>query len=481
MENILVKGKRNVSKIFILTLIFFGVISALTFVNAADEINLVVGESETKSPLTSDWGGYPKEYIKYIEGDENIVKVERTGKELKGMYEGTKDLKFKALKAGKCTIEVTYYPNMWTLLPKTTTYTINVESIKIEKVSIINGPSKDVYNPGEEIKLDGMVMRYKLNNSEEYHGIDITDENELSKIKLEPKVAPSESGDFTIKVTYEGITPTNENGEKEGIEIYVNPPKQNSDNDEKEDVNNGNNDKNNNDNNAKVYTSNLKIGDTLKLKNNSGWKKYKSKSLNSAYTTMTGGTTFTIEAISENWLTIKGETTYKYLYYGPEASSHFSVVKATENDSNKEQSNNKPTATKSAPQYSDGTSVKKGDSIKMTKGNSWNVYSDSSCKTIKTYIQANKGLTFKVEDINGNFIKLSQNGKEVGYIKWYNSSTGAMSYFAKTGSSPVDTTPDTSKNDVNCSEEMTEALNLMTELLTKILTSLLESLSTACK
>lgn len=468
MENILVKGKRNISKIFILTLIFFGVISALTFVNAADEINLVVGDSITKSPLTSDWGGYPKDYIKYIEGDKSIVEVERTGTDLQGFYEGTKDLKFKALKAGKCTIEVTYYPNMWAFSSKTTTYTINVAPIKVAEVVVQNNPKKDVYNPGEKIVLDGAIIKCKMNNDKE----ETIKTGDFSKIKLDPEVAPSKSDHYEIKVTYAGVTTK----EGKGIKIYVNPPKQSSDNEEKEDVNNGNNDKNNNDNNAKVYTSNLKIGDTLKLKNNSGWKKYKSKSLNSAYTTMTGGTTFTIEAISENWLTIKGESTYKYLYYGPEASSHFSVVKVTENDSNKEQSNNKPTTTKSAPQYSDGTSVKKGDSIKMTKGNSWNVYSDSSCKTIKTYIQANKGLTFKVEDINGNFVKLSQNGKEVGYIKWYNSSTGAMSYFAKTGSSP-----DTSKNDVNCSEEMTEALNLMTELITKILTSLLESLSTACK
>jgi len=399
MENILVKGKSNISKIFILTLIFIGVISALSMVNAAEEtINLIVGKSVTKTPLKTEWGSYNG--INYLDGDRTIVDIEETGNNLKGMNEGKVSLKFKALKEGQCKIQVKYCPSFWEGETEII-YVVNVESVKPEAIKVLGNPMKNVYSPGEKFSLDGMRLNVTMNDGT----TKLLSKDEFNALVLEPSVAPKTAGDYEIKVTYKGIATK----KGEGIKIHVNPPKQNDDNKADDDKK-----ENNQSNNNKPNIPNNNPSSTTK----------------------------------------------------PSTST-----------------------TTTAPQYSDGKEVKKDDVIKMAKGNSWNVYSDSNCKTIKTYIQSSKGLKYKVEDINGNFVKLSQNGKEVGYIKWYNTSTGAMSYFSKVeevdNNNATDTdkkeNTTTDKNETINSEELTEALNLMTELITKILTSLLESLSTACK
>ncbi len=478
MENIFVKSKKNISKIFILALIFIGVIGALTMVNAANEetINLVVGQSITKNPgIQTKWGGY--ESIKYEIGKSETVEVTQTGAEVVGFYGERMELKFTAKKAGECKIKVTYAPNFWDEL-KEKTYIIKVEANGVKSIKVIGAPSNNIYNAGDKINLTG--IKVSVTNS------DGTDGGlaPVSELTCTPTVAPSESGDHKITVEYKGAKAT--------FEIHVDPTNNGSDED-----GNNNNDNDNGSNSDEVYTNKLTAGDTLKLKSGSGWKKYTSKNMNSKYKTMTGGTTFTIKEIDGNWITIKDESTYKFLYYGKEASKYFSKVTTSNNtnnnnsgsnsnqgsNNNQNASNNKPTVS-TAPQYSNGTAVKTGDSIKMTKGNSWNVYSDSSCKSIKSYIQSNKGLTYKVEAISGNIIKLSQSGKEIGYIKWYNSNTGAKNYFSNVETSSNNNTGTNTQGgtEQGCFTENTSmVLNMVASLLQEILEAILTNITTATK
>lgn len=467
MKNILAKERGT--KIFILTLIFVGIIGALSIVNAADEtINLVVGKSTTRNPgLTSLWGGYPTDGIEYVKGDKSIVDISYSGAELKGFYEGKIDMKFTAKKAGQCTIKVTYYPSFWEN-KETKTYNINVEPSGVKEIKVTKKPLKDVYNPGDKIDLQGIIVSVTNNDGTSGGTAKISD------LKFSPTVAPNEGGkNSSVTIEYKGVKTT--------FEIYVNPKKTTT--------NNNNNSSNNNtqSNNTQqtttqstVYTNSLKVGDKLKLKSSSGWKKYSSKSMNTSYKTMNGGTEFTVEAIDGNWITIKGESTYKYLYYGSTGDKYFSKVTGTESNSNS--SSNKTETETTAPQYSNGTILKKDDVVKMTNGNSWKVYSDSSCKTVKSYIKVSDGLTYKIVSISGNILKLSQGGKEVGYIKWYNSSTGAMSYFSKVdNASPNNNVAENNSNSGKqeaTTEVVSEVLNIMTKLISTILKSILQCITT---
>ena len=391
MENILVKGKRNVSKIFILALIFIGIIGALSVVNAAEEtINLIVGQSTQKNPgIETTWGGY-KEII-CTSGDKSIVETAFAGTELKGgSMKARTNLKFIAKKPGKCTISVTYYASFWAT-KETKIYNINVEEVKPKEITVTRKPLKDVYNVGEKIDLKGLILNVKNNDGKD------GDSPSIDQLTFSPTVAPNQGGkNITITVEYKGV--------KTNFEVYVNP---------------------------------IKTNDSSSTNTN----------------TNTNANT-----------------------------------KPNTNTNTNTKPNTSTNTTTTAPQYSNGTAVKVSDSVKMSKGNSWKVYSDSSCKNVKSYIKVSEGLTYKVESISGNIVKLSQGGKKVGYIKWYNSSTGAMSYFSKVDSSNQNSSvagnnsatgnnSNTGKQEVT-TEAVSEVLNLMTKLISTILKSILQCIST---
>lgn len=403
MKNIL--AKRSISKIFILALIFIGIIGALSVVNAAEEaINLIVGQTVEKNPgFTSLWGGYNgssfSKGVKCISGDKSIVQMSTSGTDMK-LYKDKVNIKFKAVKAGNCKIQVEYYPSMWAS-KETKVYNINVEEVKPKEIKVVKKPLKDVYNVGEKIDLKGLLLYVTNNNGTEANS------PKIDELKFTPTVAPDVGGGkVPVTVEYKGIKTT--------FEIHVNAVK--------------NNDKGNTNTNTSTNTK-------------------------------------------------------------PNTNTN-TTTKPTTN------------ASTTAPQYSDAKAVKKDDFIKMTKGNAWKIYSDSSCENVKGYIKVSEGLTYKVESISGNIVKLSQAGKEVGYIKWYNSSTGAMSYFSKVenasqNNNTAEKQETATGNNLNTekqeaatgnntsivkpevtTEAVSEILNLMTKLVSTILKSILQCVTT---
>ena len=498
MENILVRGKKNISKVFILALIFIGLISAFSMVNAADEkkgdfkveysdgkdilnttsgtITIREGEEIVIRLPETEWG-YVKAFD-IVESDEEVDGTDIIDWSSEGESKGSFSKKLRIIikakevsKKSTCSVEIKYIPKGISST-QTAKYKIVVDK-NVTSFEITKNPQKVCYTIGEEVNLAGMKMKVKYLYSEKEDEFISNEKGEKLGLTYSPKKIAADTK--TITVTYKGKSDTFNITVKENKPVTPQQPTQSEGSNQKP------SNSSNNQPETKVYTNKLTVGDKLKLKSGSGWKKYKSKSINSAYKTMTGGTTFTIEAIDGNWLTIKGESTYKYLYYGPEASSYFSRVTTTSNSSNSSNSSSTANTTNTtAPQYSNGTAVKKGDSIKMTKGNSWNVYSDSSCKTIKTYIQASKGLTYKVESISGNILKISQAGKEVGYIKWYNSNTGARSYFSNVGTSAsVETGTKVETQQGTSTEVISQTMNLLVNLIETIFKSILEGITTA--
>lgn len=124
---------------------------------------------------------------------------------------------------------------------------------------------------------------------------------------------------------------------------------------------------------------------------------------------------------------------FKYAYVNVNVKAKSSGGSGSDSNNNNNNNNNNSSVPKALPKYNDGTEVKVGDCVKMTKGSQWNVYTDSSVKTKKDHlIKKADGLVYTVEAIeNTNSVKLSQNGKEIGWIKWYNTDAGAKNYFSK--------------------------------------------------
>lgn len=471
MKNILAESERKISKIFILLILFIGVVSIFSYVNAANEkINLTIGETKViPVDQMTDWGGIEDIVVKIKENGSKTtgLEVKKVGKET--MFYGGKDISVTAKKAGTYIMEVAYFKSMWAD-KSIKTYEITV-SAKLESIKFLNTTLvKTSYKVGEKVNLNGLPLQAVYNDNTQK-------KIELSEVTYTPQTVSK--NDKKITITYQGKTCE--------LPITVTEP-QNSNNggsgNNSSNIGGGNNA--NQGNQEEVYTSNLKKGDTLKLKDGSGWKKYKSKSMNSGYQTLTGGKTICIQEIDGNWLTIKGETTFKYLYYGSTASGYFSKVTETNTTPNEKPNETPNTTNTSAPQYIDGTEVKKGDSIKMSKGNSWKVYTNNSCTTVKSYIKVNENVTYKVEDINGNIVKLSKNSNEVGYIKWYNSSTGAKNYFSKVEikndtQGNVETNKDTYLKPEISTELVTETLDVIVDLISDIIITILESIAAVCK